>query len=77
MNRSVSKTWMQDRKVARWWWAEVVREDVANDNEHMAEWANRWTKVAQDWEDRNWHAEARQVRSMVAVARQVNRVRSV
>ena len=67
-----------DRSVFRWWFAEVVREDVANDNVDAAAWCNMWSKVAEAWADRPAFAAARrQVQEQVAFVRRANRPQSV
>lgn len=76
-NNSVRRVWMQDDKVVRWWWAEVVREDVSNDNEDFASWCARWTEMADMMASKNWRAQEMAMREMVAVARANNRPRSV
>jgi hypothetical protein len=76
MNRSIAKTRMAAR-AARWWAAEVAREDHANDNKSMADWARDWEAIARMWDARNWKERAAQVREMIAIARQANRPRAV
>jgi hypothetical protein len=64
--------------VARWWFAEVVREEVANDNVDAATWAAQWSAVADAWADRPAFAtQARAVREQVAFVRAANRPRAV
>lgn len=41
-----------DRAAFRWWAAEVVREDVANDNVDAAQWCKMMSDVAASWADR-------------------------
>jgi hypothetical protein len=77
-NAAVAKVWMQDASVARWWFAEVVREDVANDNVDAAEWANQWSRVADAWADRPAFAAVRRnVMEQVAMVRAANRPQAV
>lgn len=61
----------------RFWFAEVVREWTANDNEDAASWCARWSMVADDFAAKNWTDQANQVRQMVATARQANRPKAV
>ncbi len=63
-----------DRAVVRWWFAEVVREDVANDNVDVATWCAQWSEVARAWEDRPAFASVRRsVQEQVANVRAANR----
>lgn len=60
--------------VVRWWFTEVVREEVANDNCGVAEWCHRWSTIADGWRDRPGFSEhARAVRQQVASVRFTNR----
>ena len=77
-NESVAKVWMQDVKVVRWWWSEVVREDVSNDNMDAAAWCAMMSKVADNWSDRPaFSAARRQVMEQVAMVRNSNRPQAV
>ncbi len=67
-----------DRKVFRWWFAEVVREDVANDNVDAATWCNQMSKVADAWADRPaFNAYRYETMAMVQRVRRDNRPKSV
>ena len=62
------------RPVARWFVAEVMKEEVANDNVSFAQWVAEWEEVARAT---RFDFVRDQARRMVAVARQANRPRAV
>ena len=69
---------MMDRAAYRWWYAEVVREWVANDNVDSATWCanmERWARSRET--EAQWKPYTDRVRQMVAVARQYNRPAAV
>ncbi|MBS67254.1 MAG: hypothetical protein Tp170SUR191951_48 [Prokaryotic dsDNA virus sp.] len=64
------RTRQMDRRVFRWWFTEVVREEVANDNMDAAAWCAMMSDVAASWADRPAFAAHR-----ADVMAQVQRVR--